>query len=269
MNPAYFIPSGIQLGTSLLAHFMRKKPPRFEETEYGKHLMELSRTGLITPELRRSLLGEVSKRTGGVAQQERSMLSGLLASRGMEKSIAGAGLLAKPGLQSMRSLAGATEGIERQNILSKLKARGELARGMTGSEEARRQEATQARTSLFQGLTQAGMQGYQGYQLGKMAGTEIEGPSGKIIKPYESFAKATAAGVRIPYGGMKYFMGEQEKPSFGLPPNFTELSERDLFELAKNAGLNYEELLALWYEERSKKMGTSLLPEGPIRRLER
>jgi len=219
----YMIPAAAQTTTSLLQYFLRKKPPRYEETARGKYLKGRSRYGKYTPQARRSILGGVSRRTGGVAQQEKASIRGLLTSRGMGDSIAGIRLLSEPEIKRMAIMGEAEERIGIESELSKERAREAFATEKTGYGERFRTGEQQARMSLMQGLTGAAGQAYQGYQLGKMAGTEIEGPGGKTIKPYESLAKATAAGIRIPYGGMKYFMPGTE----GGMPDISGMSEED------------------------------------------
>lgn len=241
MNPAFFIPAAAQTTTSLLQYFLRKKPPRYEETARGKYMMGQSRYGRYSPQARRSILGDVSRATGGVAQQEKASIRGLLTSRGLGDSIAGIRLLSEPEIKRMAILGDVEERLGRESELSKGRAREAFATERTGYGEQRRAGEQQARTSLLSGLTQAGMQGYRGYELGKLAGTEVVDPkTGKITKPYEALTRATAAGIRIPYGGMKYFMGGQEKQPFDLPEGFVNFSTEQLAEWAKNAGMNYE-----------------------------
>ena len=220
----YMIPAAAQTTTSLLQYFLRKKPPKYEETARGKHLMGRSRHGKYSPRARRSILGGVSRRTGGVAQQEKASIRGLLTSRGMGDSIAGIRLLSEPEIKRMAILGGAEERLGIESELSKESAREAFATEKTGYGERRRAGEQQARMSLLGGLTQAGMQAYQGYQLGTLAGTEkIDPKTGKITKPYEALARATTAGIRIPYGGMKYFMPGTE----GGMPDISGMSEED------------------------------------------
>lgn len=213
----YMIPAAAQTTTSLLQYFLRKKRPRFEETPYGKYLMEQSRYGRYSPTVKRGLLGQVSRATGEEAQRATTAIKGGLVSRGLYGSMAGESLMAQPGLQRMRTLGDISKQIELESETSKTGAREAFARGRTQSEEQRRMEESQARTGLLSGLTQAGTQGYQGYQLGKLAG---EGDK------WSQLATATASGVKIPYYGYRELFGDEK----GMP-DISEMSEEE----AKNA----------------------------------
>jgi len=249
----FLIPAAAQTTTSLLQYFMRKKPPRYEETARGKYLKGRSRYGKYTPQARRSILGGVSRRTGGVAQQEKASIRGLLTSRGMGDSIAGIRLLSEPEIKRMAILGGAEERLGIESELSKGRAREAFATEKTGYGEQRRMEESQARGGLLQGLVGAGTRAYQGYQLGTLADKHPE------------LASLLQSGANVPYYAYRDLLGKKKQP-FALPPNFTELSETEIFELAKNSGFNYEDLLAYQYDQRAKLVGE---PEGPIRRLER
>lgn len=218
MNPAFFIPAAAQTTTSLLQYFLRKKPPRYEETARGKYLMGRSRYGRYSPQARRSILGDVSRATGGVAQQEKASLRGLLTSRGLGDSIAGIRLLSEPEIKRMGILGDVEERLGRESELSKGRARETFATERTGYGEQRRAGEQQARTSLLSGLTQAGMQGYQGYQLGKLAGAGDK---------WKRLAETTAAGIKIPYYGYRELFGDEK----GMP-SFEEMLEmtKDLSE---------------------------------------
>ena len=183
-------------------------------------MMGLSRHGRYSPLARRSILGDVSRATGGVAQQEKASIRGLLTSRGLGDSIAGIRLLSEPEIRRMAILGDVEERIARESELSKGQAREAFATERTGYGEQRRASEQQARTTLLSGLTQAGMQGYQGYQLGKLAGTEFE-IGGEKYKPYADIAQATAAGMKIPYYGYQHFI---RRPPM---PDISGMSEED------------------------------------------
>lgn len=247
----YMVPAAATGVSSLLSYLFRKKRPRFEETPYGKYLMEQSRYGKYSPTIRRGLFGQVSRTTGEQAQRARSRIKGGLVGRGLYGSIAGQRLMAQPGLQRMRTLGDISRQIELESEMSKTGAREAFARGRTQSEERRRAEESQARTGLLTGLAGAGAQGYQGYQLGRLAGTTEVTPTGETIKPYEPLAKATAAGIRIPYSGMQHFI---RRPGIEEPS--------DLEESIQDIGKLQELLSAMPEEERENFVKMLMLMGG-------
>ncbi len=210
----YLIPAGLRLGGSVANYLLRRKRPKFENTAYGQRLMQAGREGRYNPVARRGLLGAVARRTAETAQRQTAGIRGRLVRQGMENSIAGAGLMARPALVRQGLIANATERLETENELSKERARDAFARGRTVSHEQRRQEENAARQGLIQGVTGAAAQGYQGYQLGKLD------EAGGGLK---TLARATSAGVRLSPYAQRYLL-QPEAPAF---PDISNMSEQD------------------------------------------
>ena len=168
----YLIPAGIQTTSSLLKYGTRKKTPSFANTSYGRYLRKLREEGKYSPEVRSRMLGQVSSQAGNVAQQERARTRGLLEYSNMGESIAGIRELNAPGLERMRTVAGAGERLGIENELSKQQAGLQYAQLDTASQMQRKQEAQQAIGDLIGGFEGAGMMGITEY-LGNLEYEEL------------------------------------------------------------------------------------------------
>ena len=148
----FLIPAGISAAGSIVNYFVARKnqSPPFRGSAYANYLQRIGREGRISPTARRNIIGEVSSRAGNVAQDVRTRLKGYLQSRGFGGSIAGAKLLATPGLRRQEQLGRTAQYITTRNELSKVGAQGEYARQAYRSELRRAAEKRgHASTSLI------------------------------------------------------------------------------------------------------------------------
>ena len=162
--PAWAIYAGISAAPSVWGYITRKKPRRFEETEYGQRLQEVSEEGAYTPELRRKLIGQVSSAAGGIAQRRKAEIRGRLEAGGIGAgSIAGIRATTEPVLEQMRVVSRAQKDIGVEQERSKVAAKEEIARLSTMSEERRVESERQAKGELAGGLIGAAGAGFGGY----------------------------------------------------------------------------------------------------------
>jgi len=162
--PAWAIYAGVSAGVSGLRYITRKKPRRFEDTEYYKRLTEVSEEGAITPKARRLLIGKTSATAGAIAQRRKAEVRGELEAGGIGAgSVAGIRATTEPVLEQMRQVSETTRAIDLEQERSKVVAKEELARMSTMSEERRAEFERQAKTELHRGLIGAAGAGMQGY----------------------------------------------------------------------------------------------------------
>jgi len=166
--PLLLAPAAIQGVGALASYFSRKKnrTPKFEDTEQGRFLQQISQQGRYSPTAIANILSRTARQTGNLAQIQRSRTRGQLQGQ-FGSSIAGTRALSEPGIAQQRQLGEATRGLQTENELSKVSAREQLAQGVTQFGERRRQEKRGARQELIQGLagaTSQGISGYSGYQ---------------------------------------------------------------------------------------------------------
>lgn len=145
-------------------HGRRNRTPKFGSTAIGKELQRQSEEGVYSPAIRRGILGNVSRRAGNIASQNRARIRGGLIRSGMDSSIAGQRLLSSPDRETQRTIAGATRDINTQNALSRVRAREEYARGVTGNRLQRLNENRKDFSSLTGGLMNAANLGYNIHQ---------------------------------------------------------------------------------------------------------
>jgi len=166
--------------------------------------MGLSRTGMYSPRAKRSVLGAAARTAGEVEQGQVADIRGQLASQNLLGSIAGTRLLSGPATRTKRALTDFSGRLEVENELSKGRARDEFSSGVDQMDEQRRQEDQRAKVGLMSGLTQAGMQAYQGHQMGKLATME----DGK----FSPLATAQAAGIKASPYAQRHFLKAPEFP---------------------------------------------------------
>ena len=167
MNWAMAIPAGMQAATSLAGYFGRRRRPSLGSTAYGGMLKKRMQGGIYPPETRRKMLSLTGSTLGQAAQGERENIRGQLVNTGMGRSIAGVRAMGEPGRERMRSLADYTKQIDIQNELAKREAEERYRQMEFGYEDQRREEESQAKQSLFSGLSGAAALGYGEYQYQK------------------------------------------------------------------------------------------------------
>ncbi|MFH1319368.1 MAG: hypothetical protein ABII90_01780 [Bacteroidota bacterium] len=159
------IPAGISAigsGINYLAR-RKKRTPTFASTEYGKYLRQLAEQGIYNPALRQTMIAGAGRQSGNIASQRIAKSKGYLASRGMGNSVAGARLLAQPGIERQRGIQDYEQNLMIKNEMSKQQARQQLAQGITGAEDIRRQEGKEDISQLIGGITGAVGQGVGNY----------------------------------------------------------------------------------------------------------
>ena len=125
----------------------KPKTPPFGDTETGKNLAGIAETGVYSPAMRKSMLGESTAQASSIAQKREMDIKGGLQASGFEGSIAGQRLLSTPGSQAARTVSSEAARINRENELSKIDATRSLAAGIDITEAQRmsKLEADRAR----------------------------------------------------------------------------------------------------------------------------
>jgi len=187
MAAPWAIYAGIKAGGAALGYLTRKKRRPFAQTEYGKHLKEISEQGIYTPEMQRTMLGRVGTAAGSEAQKRKAAIRGRAEASGVgARSVAVQGLLDRPGQQAQRQVATAAQDISEQQEMSKVQAKAKYKEMMYGTEQQRISEEQAARSRLWGGLIEAGAAGYGAYTQEKQFGKRMEGEKDRIemMRPY-------------------------------------------------------------------------------------
>ncbi len=164
---------GLMAGQAALPHILRAlgpAPTRFVDTPYGQHLGRVASEGAISPKERRLLMTQAGRTYGGQASISRARIKGNLIGSGMEKSIAGQSLLARPGFQMQKSLGEFSERIALSNERTKRGAEERFALGATQSQEQQRLHTGQQRQNIVGGLGAGILGGVDAYQGEKLFG---------------------------------------------------------------------------------------------------
>lgn len=189
----------------------RHKPPTFGKTDYGQYLAKMAEQGKYSPRARMNIMSRAGRTGGNIAQSTRAEARGYLTSQGFGDSIAGAGLLARPGLEHGRRMTGMARDIETEQEMSKQAAHREYAQRATEWSAMRQGQKAQAETELWGGLTGAATTGYGTY-LGARAAEEAD-------VPYPMDPTTARA-----YGMERYY-GRKDQTM----PDFSTMNERDIY----------------------------------------
>jgi hypothetical protein len=168
MTAMALIKGGESVGKWIYNKF--NKPKSFDKTPYGERLKLLKTQGIYSPSMRTDMIGDVGRTTGNVAQGQRTNYLGRLENMGMGNSIAGQRGVNEIESNKMQQVANATNQIDRENELSKVKAADEYAQAKTNYQQMVSQGNQQNNAQLIQGLADAGGT----YFKGKIANDKLE-----------------------------------------------------------------------------------------------
>jgi len=192
---------GMELGKGLISWFNRRKVPKAGETATGRMLQKRASEGIYDPATRQRIVGAAGRTSGAAAQTTKAGIRGGLVRSGMHGSVAGAKLLAQPGLRRSEVLAETGERLETANELSKKQGEEGFAMLEDQLEDQGRESRREGLQGLYSGLLGAGGTVVRGVAREKLATME----SGK----YAPYAAAEEAGVRIPSYGLRSASQEQ------------------------------------------------------------
>lgn len=155
----------------------RHKLPTFGKTAYGQYLTKLSEQGKYSPQAMMNIMSRAGATGGNIAQNERAGIRGWLSYSGMGDSVAGVGMLARPGIEHGRQMTNVARDLETEQELSKRMAQEEYAKEATQWSAARNAQKAQAEEGLWGGLTDAVSTGLGTY-MGQRAAETLGVPYG-------------------------------------------------------------------------------------------
>lgn len=151
----------------------------YSSTEEGKYLEQVGREGIYSPREEAQLMSSVSRATAQGAQEARQQYQGLLASRGLQGSVAAQRGLNEVELARMGQIADIARDVRLSEEQTKEQAQRDYASRATQYDQAREERISnldyQGRRALLAGITggvESGLQTGAAYFQGKAASAE-------------------------------------------------------------------------------------------------
>ena len=203
--PAWWIPMAITAAGSGISAYARYRSKSkaleaqkgFGGSEYERELQRQMKEGKYSPSAKRTMLGQVSRRAGQVAQIGKSGVSGYMESRGLGRSMIGQSAMKGYDTEVMNRIAETTREIELANESSKVQAKERYAmerykdRIRRGQIKAGKYEAgAELAGGLIGAASTAVATGYQSYQANRTI-ADIFGGEESVPPDFRDFANIT------------------------------------------------------------------------------
>jgi len=230
--------------SSIGKYLTRPKTTPYRTSAMGKYLRRISEQGIYSPAMQSRILGRTTSAAANVAQSRRSKTRGYLESMGMGTSIAGARALDQPLSELQRTASEKASELELANEMSKINALRQYYMGAEQHKAMKEGRATQAKSELFSGLGGAVESGMGSYLTGKQLGM-----AEKQLMPQINLLAARA----------KYYGADRgAKTEIPATNKFLKMSETDVMRWAYENGMDPDDLLRLYYDEKAKSTGYQL-----------
>lgn len=194
----------------LLSWFNRRKVPRAHETATGREYLKRSVEGVYGPEEERRILNTAGRMSGSAAQRATAGIRGGLIRRGMDDSIAGAGLQARPQLARIGYMSDVGE----QMAVTDEQAKSEAGLHYAGYKDRVDEDRRAARREALQGL-------FSGITGGAVAGVKTHAEEKSLAGMEDFNKKYAAASLLLESGdeeGLQRFLQEffpEYSPQYG------------------------------------------------------